>query len=286
MKKELVILTGPSGSGVSSAKFVFEELGYYIVENLPSSAIDSLLSSFEKDKFFTEKFALMVSIDAAKEILEKARKNSEFNTTFVVLTTDKNELLKRYALTRHTHPRAIAYKVSLEEGVDIDIKLTTELIQDADLSVDTTGLTVKDLRKGLMSFFTISKEKDVLTVNFISFGMKNGAPAGLDMLFDVRTIPNPYWVEELKSLTGYDQKVVDYMMSFDETHQLLDNITQFLDKHLAQIKESGRHSYNIGIGCSGGQHRSTFVAKYLRDYFSNQYLTHTIHRDSPELNGK
>ena len=191
MKKELVILTGPSGSGVSSTKFVFEELGYYIVENLPSSAIDALLNSFEHDKFFTEKFALMVSIDAASEILKKARDNGAFDTTFVVLTTDKNELLKRYALTRHTHPRAISNKVSLEEGIDIDIKLTTELIQESDLSVDTTGLTVKDLRQGLMSFFTKSKEKDILTVSFISFGMKNGAPAGLDMLFDVRTIPNP-----------------------------------------------------------------------------------------------
>ena len=123
-----------------------------------------------------------------------------------------------------------------------------------------------------------------MIVNFISFGFKNGTPSGLDMIFDVRNIPNPYWVENLKELTGYDLEVIEYMKSFPQTRTLLNRITTFLSSHLPEMQGCGRTSYNIGIACSGGQHRSTFVANYLKEYYSDNYVTHVMHRDTPELN--
>ena len=128
----------------------------------------------------------------------------------------------------------------------------------------------------------LSIEDWLCSVNILeTFGIKNGIPQGIDEFLDVRAIPNPYWVEELKALTGEDQKVIDYMRSFPITQEILDNITNYLESHLKEIQKTGRGSYTIGIACSGGQHRSTYVANYLTEYFSNIYRTHVVHRDIP-----
>lgn len=286
MKKELVIISGPSGSGISSARFVFEELNYYIIENLPSSVVKAVLEDFKNSKYPTNKFALLVNLDQAEKTYEIAKSFEVFNISTILLMTEKNELLKRYALTRHTHPRCADSKTSLEKAIDADVKYADSLIEKADYLISTSALTVKDLRHILSDYLTHSEKKNSMVINFISFGLKNGMPSGIDMLFDVRNIPNPYWVEELKSLTGYDKPVVDYMMSFPATQELLDEITNFLDKYLAKVQQNGRYSYNIGIACSGGQHRSTFVAKYLGERYSKEYTVHIIHRDTPDLNNE
>ena len=286
MKKELVIVSGPSGSGISSARFVFEELNYYIIENLPSSLVKAVLEDFKNSEYPTNKFALLVSLDQADKAYEIAKSFEVFDISTVLLTTEKNELLKRYALTRHAHPGCVDGKTSLEQAIDADVKHADSLVEKADYIINTSALTVKDLRHILTDYLTHSEKKNAMIINFISFGLKNGMPSGIDMLFDVRNIPNPYWVEELKSLTGYDKAVVDYMMSFPATQELLDEITNFLDKYLAEVKQNGRYSYTIGVACSGGQHRSTFVAKYLGERYSKEYKVHIIHRDTPELNNE
>lgn len=286
MKKELVIVSGPSGSGISSARFVFEELNYYIIENLPSSLVKAVLEDFKNSEYPTNKFALLVNLDQAGKTYEIAKSFDAFDIFTVLFTTEKDELLKRYALTRHAHPRCADGKTSLEQAIDADVKHTDLLVEKADYIINTSALTVKDLRHILTDYLTHSEKKNAMVVNFISFGLKNGMPSGIDMLFDVRNIPNPYWVEELKSLTGYDKPVVDYMMSFPATKELLDEITNFLDKYLAEVQQNGRYSYTIGVACSGGQHRSTFVAKYLGERYSKEYTVHIIHRDTPELNNE
>ena len=172
----------------------------------------------------------------------------------------------------------------LEEAIDKDLLDANALVPDVDLTLDTSSLSVKLLRQFIREFIDLNNKDKGMIVNFISFGLKNGTPSGLDMIFDVRSIPNPYWVEELRELTGYDQKVIDYMNKFPQTKTLLNRITTFLSSQLHEIQEGGRTSYNIGIACSGGQHRSTFVAKYLADYFADTYVTNIIHRDTSELN--
>lgn len=282
--KKLVVLTGPSGSGISSAKYVFEEAGFYIVENPPLEVIPSLLDAFHLKKGKINKYALLLNIVTAKECINLIKKNRQFDTKIILLMANKSELLKRYALTRHAHVRSVMDGTSMERAIDNDILDANALAPDVDFALDTSNLSVKLLRQIIYDFLECQRKEHHITINFISFGLKNGMPSGLDMFFDVRSIPNPYWVDELKELTGYDKKVIDYMNTSPVTRDLIGRIIAFLEKQLEDVVDAGRNNYNIGIACSGGQHRSTYVAKYLKDYFGSSYETHVIHRDTPELN--
>ena len=282
----LVILTGVSGSGISSAKYVFEEEGFFIVENPPKEVIPNLLDSFDKKGDKIHSFCLILNLSEVKGSMSLIKQDKRFKTRFILLMAAKDELIKRYALTRHVHPRTAMDNLPLEKAINKDLLEANALVPDVDLSIDTSSLTVKLMRQIIREFIDINTKDKGMIVNFVSFGLKNGTPSGLDMIFDVRSIPNPYWVEELRELTGYDQKVIDYMNKFPQTKTLLNRITTYLSSQLHEIQEGGRTSYNVGIACSGGQHRSTFVAKYLADYFSDTYMTNVIHRDTAELNEK
>lgn len=284
--KNLVILTGPSGSGISSARFVFEELGYYIVEGCPSESVASILDAFKKGTYREGNFCIICQINDARKIIPIVKADAEFKSRVITLITDKKELLKRYALTRHAHPRSIVQKMSLEKAIDLDIQDANELHEISEITLDTTALTTRELRRQLYAFFDESEKKQQLTVTFTSFGIKNGIPNGIDMFFDVRSLPNPYWIANLKDLTGKDKKVIDYIMSFTETTVFLKSLTDFLEQHLKSVKSKDRVTYNIGIACSGGQHRSVFVSEYLTKYFKKEYKTLVTHRDSPLLNEK
>ena len=281
--KQLIILSGPSGSGVSSSKFVFEELGYYVVDNAPSSVTQGLLDEFVENTK-AKGFCLMPRIEGAEQVYKIAKEDERFETKFILLQTEKDELIKRYALSRHAHPRSILQKMSLGKAIDLDVQDAEELTKYADYEINTTQLTIKELRTNLYNKLTGKETDNITKITFISFGIKNGIPVGLDTMFDVRIIPNPYWIERLSSLTGADQEVIDYIMSFDVSHQLLEQIVKFLEYYIPKVQESGRASYTVGIACSGGQHRSTFVANYLADYFKDKYEVSTYHRDTPELN--
>lgn len=281
--KELVILSGPSGSGVSSSKFVFEELGYYVVDSAPSNITQAILDEFATSKN-AKGFCLMPRIDGARRTVEIARKDSRFHVRFILLTTEKDELIKRYALSRHVHPRSIIHKMTLEAAIDLDVKDALDLASIADYEIDTTRLTTKELRINLYNKLENKEGENITKITFTSFGLKNGIPVGLDAMFDVRLIPNPYWIARLAPLNGADQEVIDYMMSFDITTKLLKEITDYLEYYIPEMQKNGRASYTIGIACSGGQHRSTFVANYLKKHFEDKYNVEVYHRDSPELN--
>ncbi len=282
--KNVVVITGTAGSGLSSAEYVFEELGYFVIKNVPPSSIDKVITDLLSPDVKLQNICLVVHAIGAKDSFKVLLDRKDARYRFIVLGCEEDELLKRYALTRRVHPRSVTEKISPNEAIKEDINDILEVRKHADLYIDTTSLTVKQLRVRLYKFLE-NVEKDKMTsVNFISFGIKNGIPQGIDMFFDVRLIPNPYWVEELKELTGKDAKVIDYMRSFPITQEVIDNIINFLDVELAKLQESGRGNYTIGIACSGGQHRSTYVANYLAEHYSKIYRTQTFHRDCPELN--
>ena len=282
--KNVVIMTGPSGSGLSSAEFVFEELGYYVIKNPTANSINAILDDLLSDNNKFNNFCLMVHPVFAKAIIKTCKSRKDANYRFIVLNCSFEELTRRYSLSRHVHPRAVAYNLSQPEAIQADINDILDVIEETELYLDTSTLSVKQLRAKLYRFLENIEERRITNVTFISFGKKNGIPQGLDTFLDTRNIPNPYWVDELKSLTGEDQKVIDYMMSFPITQQTLDQMTTYLGAQLEEIQKSSRGSYVVGIACSGGQHRSTFVANYLANYFSKKYRTQVIHRDSPNLN--
>ena len=281
--KNIVVITGSAGSGLSSAEYVFEELGYFVVKNVPPSVINNVIDEFIRNKKY-KNIAFVAHAINAKETIEQIKDRKDANYRFIILNCEKEELLKRYALTRRVHPRVVTQKVSATKALDLDIEEITSVTKYANLFIDTTSLTVKQLRTRLYKFLENIEEDRITSVNFMSFGLKNGIPQGMDMFFDVRVIPNPYWVEDLKELTGEDQKVIDYMNSFPVTKEVINNIVNYLTVYIKELVKAGRGNYTIGIACSGGQHRSTYVANYLNEYFSKEYRTQVFHRDCPQLN--
>ena len=280
--RNVVVITGPAGCGLSSAEFVFEELGFYVVKNAPSDSMRAIMDVLiQKD---VKNIAFVAHIRSIQKVVNVIKNIKDINFRFILLNASEEELNKRFALTRNVHPRSVLESVDPAEAISRDVKDTLNIIPEADFYIDTTSLTVKNLRSKLYQYLANVEEDKITSINFISFGIKNGIPQGIDEFLDVRAIPNPYWVEELKALTGEDQKVVDYMKAFPITQEILDNITHYLESHLKEIQKTGRGSYTIGIACSGGQHRSTYVAKYLKDYFSDSYITNVVHRDREALN--
>lgn len=281
MKKDVILISGPAGSGLSSAEFVFEELGYYVIKNMPVNALKTALIAIDENS--VDKICLIFHSRNAKDAYYELKEMKDIYLRFIILNTSRETLLKRYALTRHVHPRSVIEKISPEEAIFSDVEDILKLIPECNFYIDTTSLTVKQLRNMLFEYVTGNNHNN-LSITFISFGLKNGIPQGIDTFLDVRTIPNPYWVEELKELTGADQKVIDYMNSFPVTKEILDNFVNYLEKNFIEIRNSGRASYIVGVACSGGQHRSTYVANYLKDYFAKEYKTLVIHRDCESIN--
>ncbi len=282
--KNIVVIAGPSGSGLSSVEFVFEELGYLVIKNPTTNSINAVVDDLIKEESELNNFCLMLNAGSGKEIFKELKKRSDANFRYIVLNCSEHELNKRYALSRHVHPRSARFKLSTSDAIKKDIKDILDIVNEADLYVDTTSLSVKQLRAMVYKFLAGIEEEKILSVTFISFGIKNGIPQGIDTFLDTRMIPNPYWIDSLKELNGYDQEVIDYLMSFEVTKEVLDNLVKYLTKVLKETQKDGRSSYTVGIACSGGQHRSTFVAHYLSEYFSKTYRTQVIHRDSPQLN--
>ncbi len=284
MKKgNFVIITGPAGCGLSSAEYVFEELGYIVVKNVPGEAVNAIIDKYNHQKKAMN-ICLAIHAVGIKSVIEAFKNRDDVSWKLIVLNCEQNELLKRYALTRRVHPRSVIQKISPTDAIKQDVDDVLSIVNEANLFIDTTSLTVKQLRAKLYKFLANVEDDKMTSINFISFGIKNGIPQGIDCFFDVRLIPNPYWVEDLRELTGEDQKVIDYMQSFTITQEVIDNIVNYLTKYLYETQKSGRGSYTIGIACSGGQHRSTYVANYLADYFAKDYRTSVVHRDSPSLN--
>ena len=203
----VVVISGPAGCGLSSAEFVFEELGYYVVKNVPSIAVEETCNAM--GKIGAKNVAFVTHARNVKRVVDVLKRQKDINLRFIILNTSEEELLKRFALTRHVHPRSVIENMSPSEAIKQDIKDILDVIPEADLYIDTTTLTVKQLRASLYKFLENIEEEKITSVTFVSFGIKNGIPQGIDCFFYVRNIPNPFWVEELKELTGQDQKVIE-----------------------------------------------------------------------------
>ncbi|MCR5308865.1 MAG: hypothetical protein K6E21_01985 [Bacilli bacterium] len=283
--KKIYILTGPSGAGASTAKFVFEELGFYILENFPAILTNDLIDKVLATRPGTERVCLIPRIAEARELYQELKKRNDFELVTILLDCSSEELMHRYTLSRHIHPNTALSGISLEKAIEGDLELVNQLKGRCDLYIDTSKTTIKELRTTLYNKIeNLDSKKGITTVKFVSFGMKNGIQKDIDMMIDCRILPNPYWVESLKEKTGEDLDVIDYLNSYPETGHFLEMTIAYLEYHFAVMQKAGRGFYVVGVACSGGQHRSTYVANYLKKYFEKKYKTLVFHRDCPELN--
>lgn len=277
---KLVILTGPSGSGKTLAQYVFEESGYYVIDNILPSSFTATIEEMIAHPDDYPKVLLIASPQNAKEIIRigKDHYKDKVDSKIIVLDCKIATLLGRFKLTRHVHPMTTRKNVSLEDALEQDIDNINEIKESADLVIDTTALEVKDFRRILFEAI-LNRKKDTVKVRFMSFGHKFNTPMDCDLIFDTRALPNPYWVPELRNLTGLDKKVIEYLNSFEETKDLIKRISDYLDFYLAKVQEDGRGDYCVGVCCSGGQHRSVYVAEKLAEHFNKKYDTYVFHRD-------
>jgi len=276
---DLVVITGIQGAGKTLTLYNFEENGYYVCDNVPLDVVPALLDTFIKDQKKYAKVAVAVSLENAEKTYELTKNYGDFNIKFLGLDCDKNELLSRYRLSRKKHPSE-SHGESLEKAIDNEKETMKSLRLLFTNYIDTTKLTKDELRRHLIATMMCGKGIDFL-VTFVSFGYKVAVPQDIETVFDVRLLPNPYWDKKLRPLTGKDEAIKKFVLDNPTTQEYLKQVISYLTYYLNNLRASERNHANIGIACSGGQHRSVVIAEYLADYFSKDFYTEVIHKDLP-----
>ena len=280
---ELVILTGMSGSGKLSALKAFEDLGYYSVDNLPLELIPRFADLVQQSTEI-ERAALVVDVregmrlDRFPAILKKVRK--VLATRVVFLEASEDALVRRFSETRRPHPMGRSQTVV--QGIRAERKRLEPIRNVADIVLDTTKFNVHELRAHITAQFERGSTEKNLTISSTSFGFKNGVPAEADLVFDVRFLPNPHFVPEFRKLTGRHPKVAKYIRQFPQTQEFLDKVTDMLKFLLPHYIEEGKSYLTVAFGCTGGQHRSVFIAEEMKKRLEAEgHRVKTAHRDMP-----
>lgn len=281
----LVIITGLSGSGMSSATNAFEDLGYFCVDNLPLTMLPTfsrLLLPNAEEQVAIEKAALVINIRERhflSEFPSELKKISRKLTPFVLFFEASDEVLqRRFSETRRPHPADIGK--GLPDAIRTEKKAMEEVRKNADLIIDTSDHTVHTLRRLLVERFGHTNEGTPLHVQFVSFGHKHGVPRQVDLLFDVRHLPNPYFVRELKELPGTNRKIVEFLEKAPEVEETIKRFSDLLAYLLPLYKREGKSYLTIGIGCTGGRHRSVMIANRLaKEFRTDDFDVSVTHRD-------
>ena len=276
---EVVIVTGMSGAGKTSAMACFENLAFRCIDNYPVPLLTEF-AELVQDNSQYQRVAMAVSLEDALKAIRLLNNLDWINLTVVFLDCDDETLVKRYKQTRRSHPLLISNKASsLLEAIEFERRLAEPISRLANIYIDTTKLKGARFQDLLEDYFNKGK-LDPFRITFVSFGYKHGVPKDADLLLDVRFLPNPFYIEELRQLTGNDQAVYDYVMEKEETKIFVEKTTEFLDYLLKEYEKEGTMHLVIGIGCTGGQHRSVTLTNYFADYYSQYYQVHRLHRDA------
>ena len=283
---ELVIVSGMSGAGRTEAMHIFEDLGYFCVDNLPPSLITELVDMAELPDFPDGKRRIAVVCDARSrgfftsmnEVMDKLAQDG-IEAKVVFLDADDDKLIARYKSSRRRHPLC-ADGATISHGIERERALLREIRSHADYVIDTTNLLPADLRMKLRGLFAQGTERAGLSVSVYSFGFKHGSPADADLVIDVRFLPNPYYDPEMRTMTGLDTKVRDYVLYNSTTETFLKRWKALLDCVMPGYVDEGKQQLAIAVGCTGGQHRSVALAEETADYLrTSGYSVSVAHRD-------
>src|SRR5579862_3057757 len=281
---DLVIITGFSGAGKSTAMAAFEDEGYFCVDNLPSEMIRTLVELFMHEGSKVERAAVVSDVrggsyfDGLSAILDDLR-NHGIRHRVLFLDASDEALMTRYKETRRRHP--LAPTGSVADGIARERELLGPLHSRADVVIDTTGLTAAMLRRKLADEMLPTRTPGRLAVTFQSFGFKYGPPRDPDLLFDVRFLPNPHYVPALRPLTGDDARVVDFINQDGDLDEFYERLHPLMDYLLPAYLAEGKAHLVVAIGCTGGRHRSVAIARHLAERYrdSGEYLVEVVNRD-------
>ena len=279
----MVIVTGMSGAGKSTALKVLEDAGYYCCDNMPISLVIKFAELASSKESSRENIALGVDIrsgDALDEFSDVLEEMGRRRYDYRILFLDANDdvLVKRYKETRRAHPLANGGRI--DHGIRLEREKLRFLKDKADYIIDTSQLLTRELKQEIEKIFVGDGKFSNLYITVLSFGFKYGIPADADLVFDVRFLPNPYYVEGLRNLTGNDKEIQDYGMQFDTASEFLDKLEDMLRFLIPNYVLEGKNSLVIAIGCTGGKHRSVTLANAISERLSGmEYGIKTEHRD-------
>lgn len=279
---ELVIITGMSGAGKTVAVQSFEDLGYYCVDNLPPELLTTFLALMKDSEKKITRIAVVMDLrgreffDSLIESLDALQNEENFIPRILFLESDDGTLVRRYKESRRSHP--LAPQGLPLEGIKRERIMLSELKDRAKTVVDTSKLKPRELRERIATEFS-NMSSPIFSINIMSFGFKHGLPIDADLVFDVRFLKNPYYVEELRQKTGLQTEVSSYVLATEETQQLIAKLTDLFEFMIPQYKIEGKSQLVIAFGCTGGQHRSVTLAEFFGKLLSNSQHTVITHRD-------
>lgn len=282
---DLLIVTGLSGAGKSLAMNALEDIGFFCMDNIPADLLAKLIEFSNQGENRLEKLAIVIDVRGGKSsqdflaaLAELDKQKVQYKLLFLEAA---NEVLeRRYKETRRRHPISIASQISLSDAIIEERKILAPLYAAADYKLDTSLLSTAKLKDRVVSLF-VDKNSDAMSLTVMSFGFKYGSPKEADIVLDVRCLPNPFYIAELKNKTGMDKEVSDYVMSFPEAQELLEHMKKLLLFSLPLYVKEGKSQLTIAVGCTGGKHRSITFAILLAQYFKEQgYHPVVEHRDS------
>jgi UPF0042 nucleotide-binding protein len=283
-RPEVILLVGMSGAGRSASSNVFEDMGYYVIENLPADLVESVVQSNDVTESNKQ---LVLTIDAKessaqKDLRESLDKLSQSGvlTRIIFIDADNETLIERYEENRRPHPIGLE---SISQSVKTERDLLKPIKELADQVLDTTDMNVHELRKRIIEGFQGEASNQDLKISVTSFGFKNGTPRDADIVFDVRFLPNPHWREELRASTGQSPMVRNYVLSFEDAQIFLEKIKDMIDFLLPRFISEGKSYVGIAIGCTGGKHRSVVMAEEVYKWLKTRDNDSVVmHRDMKE----
>lgn len=277
--KRILIVTGQSGSGKSSALQVLEDLGYYCIDNLPLALLPEIVAKLDSENNL-EQLALGVDVRSTRAdlqefdlVFEQLQKHGSVDVIF--LTTQDQQLIARFSSSRRPHPLSNRFN-SLTECIEQEKTLLIPIQFRATIQIDTTDKSVHDLKHMLLSRLG---QTDNLIVILQSFGYKHGIPLDADYVFDMRHLPNPHWELELRKYSGLDEPVQNFLEASSQTTEMFQDVYKFLEKWLPAFAEGHRHYITISIGCTGGQHRSVYIVDRLKKALEAKWSIQVLHRE-------
>ncbi|WP_459541537.1 RNase adapter RapZ [Parvimonas micra] len=278
---EAVIITGMSGAGKTLALNHFEDMGYYCMENLPPKFIVDFVELINNSTKSIEKLAIVIDVRARffEDLSETIQNLKKMDCELKVLFLDASNrtLINRYKELRRPHP--VNPNGALSDSIELERELLNDIKDKSDIIIDTTRLSAISFKNKLNSIFFNGNKKD-LVINIESFGFKNGILVEADLVFDVRFLPNPYYIEELKELNGKDDEIQNYVMGFGDSKIFLNKVVDLLEFLIPKYKAEGKNMLTIGVGCTGGKHRSVCLAEKIYSELKKEHSNVNIsHRD-------
>ncbi len=284
---ELLIVSGLSGAGKSVSMNALEDIGYFCIDNIPAELLPRFIEFSQAGESMLKKVAIAVDIRGTRseqEIINALQQLDELQVKYRILFLEASDevLQRRYKETRRRHPISIATGMSTVEAIQRERQILKPLQEHANFYMDTSLCSTAQNRERIVNMFMQSEsENPAMVLTIVSFGFKYGLPKDADIVFDVRCLPNPYYVPELKNKTGKDAEVVDYVMQFDTAKELLRRIESLLEYAIPLYVKEGKSQLTIAVGCTGGKHRSiTFARKVAEFCQNNGYNTNIYHRDA------